>query len=404
MILKKTLLTLLSISMAFTSMNAQKKDKKDAQEPQGYVFTTVKEAPITSIKNQSSSSTCWAFSSISFLESEAIKKGASKDLDLSEMFVVSKAYSDKAEKYLRVDGALNFAPGSSFGDVIYVLKNYGAVPDSEMDGLKYGENRHMHGELDAVTSAYVNALLKKPLRKLSTAWHTGFDGILAAYLGNIPQKFTVAGKEYTPKTYVESLNINPDDYVSVTSFTHHPFYSQFVLEVPDNWRWDLSYNLPLDDFIKVIDNAINEGYTIAWASDVSEKGFTRNGVGIVPDANATEKAGSDQERWIGKSKEEKDAILNNINAPGKELQITQEMRQKGFDEGTTTDDHGMHIFGVAKDQNGTKYYMVKNSWGDSSKYKGIWYVSEPYVRYKTTNIVINKNAIPQDIRTKLNIK
>ncbi|MEG0519404.1 MAG: C1 family peptidase [Bacteroidales bacterium] len=403
MILKKSLLTLLSISIALTSLNAQK-GKKAEVKPQGYVFTTVKEAPITSVKNQSSSSTCWSFSAISFLESEAIKKGAPQTLDLSEMFVVSKAYSDKAEKYLRLDGALNFAPGSSFGDVIYVLKHYGAVPDSQMDGLKYGENRHMHGELDAVTNAYVNALLKKPLKKLSTAWHTGFDGILAAYLGAIPDKFTVGGKEYTPKVYAESLNLNADDYVSITSFAHHPFYSQFVLEVPDNWRWDMSYNLPLDDFIKVIDNAINEGYTIAWATDVSEKGFTRDGLGIVPDTKATQQAaGSDQERWIGKSKEEKDAILNNTNAPGKEMVITQEMRQKGFDEGTTTDDHGMHIYGMAKDQNGTKYYMVKNSWGDASKYKGTWYVSEPFVRYKTTNIVINKNAIPQDIRVKLGI-
>lgn len=404
MIFKKTLATLLTITIALSSVSAQQKGKKEEPKPQGYIFTTVKEAPVTSVKNQSSTSTCWAFSAISFLESEAIKKGASKDLDLSEMFIVSKAYSDKAEKFLRLDGVLNFAPGSSFGDVICVLKEYGAVPEKEMIGLNYGESKHMHGEMDAVTKAYVNALLKKPLRKLSTAWHNGFDGILAAYLGEIPQKFTVDGKEYTPKTYAASLNLNPDDYVSLTSFTHHPFYSQFALEVPDNWRWDLSYNLPLDEFIKVVDNALNEGYTIAWASDVSEKGFTRNGLGIVPDIKATEQAaGSDQERWIGKSTEEKDAILNNTNAPGKEMMITQEMRQKGFDEGTTTDDHGMHIYGIAKDQNGTKYYMVKNSWGEGGKYKGFWYISEPYLRYKTTNIVINKNAIPQDIRTKLGL-
>lgn len=405
MILKKSLLTLMVASVALTSVSAQKKGKAEPAKPEGYVFTTVKENPITSVKNQSSTSTCWCFSTLSFLESEAIKKGASKDLDLSEMFVVSKAYTDKAEKFLRLSGNLNFAPGSSFGDVIWVMKHHGLVPDSEMVGLNYGETRHIHSELDAVAKGYVNALVKKPMRKLSTAWKTGFEGIMAAYLGETPEKFTVNGKEHTPLSYVASLGLNADDYVSLSSFTHHPFYSQFVIEVPDNWRWDLSYNLPLDEFIQVMDNAINEGYTIAWASDVSEKGFTRNGLGIVPDAEATQQAaGSDQERWIGKSTEEKDAILNNLNAPGKEMTITQEMRQKGYDEGTTTDDHGMHIFGLAKDQNGTKYYMVKNSWGDASKYKGIWYVSEPFIRFKTMNIVVNKNAIPANLRAKLGIK
>lgn len=401
--LKKSISILMIMAIASSGVFAQKKAKAQEQKPMGYNFTVVKEMPITSIKNQNSSSTCWSFSAISFLESEAIKKGADTSLNLSEMFVVSKAYTDKAEKYLRLDGALNFSPGSSFGDVLYVLKHYGAVPDAEMPGLNYGEKSHKHGELDAVTRAYVDALLKKPLRKLSTAWKSGFEGIVAAYLGNLPTTFTVNGKEYTPKTYAESLKLNADDYVSLTSFSHHPFYSQFVLEVPDNWRWDLSYNLPLDELTKVIDNALENGYTVAWASDVSEAGFGRNGIGVVPDVAATEKAGSDQEKWIGVSKEAKEAALYNKNAPGKELVITQEMRQQGFDEGTTTDDHGMHIYGIAKDQNGTKYYMVKNSWGLSGAYKGIWYVSEPYVKYKTTNIVVNKNSIPKDIAKKLGI-
>ena len=402
--LKKSILTLTIASMALTSVYAQKNSKKEVAK-EDYNFTTVKANPITPVKNQSSSSTCWAFSALSFLESEAIKKGASQNLDLSEMFIVSNAYSDKAEKFIRLDGYLNFSPGSSFGDAIYVVQNYGIVPDSLMDGLNYGENRHMHGELDAVTKGYVNALLKKPLRKYSTAWKKGFDGIMAAYLGEAPETFVINGKEYNPKTYAESLGITSDDYVSLTSFTHHPFYEQFVIEVPDNWRWDLSYNLPLDDLIEVMDNAINDGYTIAWASDVSEKGFTRDGLGIVPDVQANEKAasGSDQEKWVGKTTDEKNAMLNNTNSPGKELAITQEMRQKGYDEGTTTDDHGTHIYGLAKDQNGTKYYMVKNSWGDNNKYKGTWYVSEPYVKYKTMNIVVNKNAIPEKIKEKLKL-
>ena len=328
--MKKTLVLLMAAMMMAPGAFAQKKAKKAEVKPEGYIFTTVKANPVTPIKNQSSSGTCWAFSTISFLESEAIKAGkADTTLNLSEMFIVSRAYSDKAEKYVRLDGNLNFAGGSDFGDVVTVFKNYGIVPENEMLGLNYGQKVHRHAELDAVLKAYVEAVAKKPMRTLSTAWKRGFEGILSAYLGDVPQKFTVNGKEYTPKSYEESLGLNLDDYVSLTSFTHHPFYESFVIEVPDNWRWSQSYNLPMD----------------------------------------------------------KEAAMYNQNAPGKELEITQEMRQVAFDEGTTTDDHGMHVYGIAKDQNGTKYYIVKNSWGQSGKYKGIWYVSVPYVKYKTMNIL-----------------
>lgn len=405
MIMKKTLVLLMAAMMMAPGAFAQKKAKKAEVKPEGYIFTTVKANPVTPIKNQSSSGTCWAFSTISFLESEAIKAGkADTTLNLSEMFIVSRAYSDKAEKYVRLDGNLNFAGGSDFGDVVTVFKNYGIVPENEMLGLNYGQKVHRHAELDAVLKAYVEAVAKKPMRTLSTAWKRGFEGILSAYLGDVPQKFTVNGKEYTPKSYEESLGLNLDDYVSLTSFTHHPFYESFVIEVPDNWRWSQSYNLPMDELEQVMDYAINNGYTFAWGADVSEKGFTRNGLGVVPDvAAAMKSAGSDQEKWIGVSKEDKEAAMYNQNAPGKELEITQEMRQVAFDEGTTTDDHGMHVYGIAKDQNGTKYYIVKNSWGPSGKYKGIWYVSVPYVKYKTMNILINKNAIPSEIRAKLGL-
>lgn len=396
----KTKFILSSVIIAAISISAvNAKNKKKVEKPQDYVFTTVKELPITSIKNQSSSSTCWSFSTISFLESEAIKKGASKDIDLSEMFPVYMGYSDKADKYIRLSGNLNFAPGSSFGDVLYTLKHYGMVPDKEMNGLNYGDTIHRHAEMDAVTKAYVDAILKRPHKRLTTAWHRGFNGILDSYLGKVPEKFVVDGKEYTPKSYAEALKLNADDYVSITSFTHHPYYTSFPIEVPDNWRWDLSYNVTLDDLVRIMDYAIENDYTIAWGADVSENGFNRNGIGVVPDIEAIEKAGSDQEKWIGKSY----AVQSMLVGPNKELSITTEMRQKGFDEGTTTDDHGMHIYGIAKDQNGTKYYMVKNSWGKAGKYNGIWYVSEPYVRYKTLNIVVNKNAIPNDIKEKLGI-
>lgn len=400
--MRRVFLSLLLI-FAVTAANAQKKDKKEAKE-EGYIFTVVKENPITSIKDQNRSSTCWAFSTISFLESEIIKAGkADTTLNLSEMFVVSKAYSDKAEKYVRLDGALNFGPGSDFGDVLCVFKEYGAVPESVMDGLQYGEDAHVHSEFDAVTRAYVQTVIKNPNRKLSTAWKKGFEGIEAAYLGEIPETFTYEGKEYTPKSFAESLGIDVNDYVSITSFTHHPFYEKFVIEVPDNWRWTESYNVPIDELVEIMDNAIENGYTIAWGSDVSEKGFTRNGLGIVADAEANELSGSDQDRWVGVSKEDKEAAIYNLKAPGKEKEITQEMRQIGFDNKQTTDDHGMHIFGIAKDQNGTEYYMVKNSWGKTGDYDGIWYVSKPFVKYKTMNILVNKKAVPAEILNKLGI-
>ncbi len=397
--MKKTLLAALLVATTAFSASAQPAED-------GYKFTVVKENPITSIKNQASSGTCWSYSSISFLESEAIKKGAPKDIDLAEMFPVWHGYSDKADKFIRLDGFLNFAQGSSFGDVIYTLKHYGMLPQAELEGLNYGEPLNKHGEMEAAMKAYLNAIKTKPNRTLSTAWHKGLEGILEAYLGEIPETFTYAGKQYTPQSFAKDyLKLNADDYVSITSFTHHPFYSQFAIEVPDNWRWDLSYNLPLDEMMQIFDYAIENGYTVAWASDVSEAGFNRQGLGIVPDVEGNRKeAGSDEARWIGVSAEQQNAILNNQNAPGKELKITQELRQAGYDNKTTTDDHGMHIFGIAKDQNGTKYYMVKNSWGETGKYKGIWYVTEAFVRNQTMNIMIHKSAVPKKYQKQYGIK
>lgn len=395
--LKTVILTLATICLLTLNLNAQESKKEE-----GFKFQTVKELPITSVKNQNRSSTCWSFSAISFLESEALRKGYKGDLDLSEMFIVSNAYMDKAEKTVRLSGNLNFAPGSSFGDVIEVIKKYGIVPESEMPGLNYGEGMHVHTELDAVTKAYVDAVVKVRGKK-STAWKSGFKGIVDAYLGKAPEKFNVNGKEYTPKTFVDAIGLNMDDYVNITSFTHHPFYSQFVIEIPDNWRWDLSYNVPLDEMVEIMDYALNNGYTMAWASDVSEKGWTRNGVAFVPaDVVVEDLTGSDQARWLGLTAAQRDAEV--LSKPGKEKVITQELRQQEFDNQLTTDDHGMHIYGIAKDQNGTKYYMVKNSWGTNNPYQGTWYVSEAFIRYKTMDITLHKDAIPKAIKQKLNIK
>lgn len=376
----------------------------NAQEEGGYVFTPVKELKITSVKNQSRTGTCWCFSSLGFLESELIRMGKG-EMDLSEMFIVSHNYKDKADKYVRLHGQLNFAQGGSFDDVLCAWKQYGIVPESAMTGLQYGEEQHAHSEMEQLATSYVSTVIKNPNGKLSPVWKKGFDGIIDTYLGELPEKFTYNGKEYTPISFSQELGLNPDDYVSLTSYTHHPFYTAFPIEVEDNWRWTNSYNLPIDEFMQVFDNAINTGYSVAWASDVSEQGFTRNGVAVVPDIKAIETSGSDQDKWIGLSKKEKDdEIKKLLEKPCQELTITQEMRQKDYDNYRTTDDHGMQIYGIAKDQNGKKFYMVKNSWGTDNKYKGTWYASEAFVAYKTMTIVVHKDALPKAVKTKLGLK
>lgn len=395
--MKKLVLAGLLLACALSTVGAQENGE--------YVFTPVKELKITPVKNQSRTGTCWCFSTMGFLESELLRMGKG-EYDLSEMFIVGKNYKDKADKFVRLHGDLNFAQGGSFQDVLCAWKDYGVVPESVMNGLQYDEEQHAHSEMEGAATAYLNAIIKNQNGKLSPVWKKGFDGIIDAYLGAAPEKFAYNGKEYTPKSFAAELGINPDDYVSLTSYTHHPFYSQFAIEVQDNWRWENSYNLPLDELMQVFDTAINTGYTIAWASDVSEKGFTRNGVAVAADVKSIETAGSDQDKWVGLSRAEKETEIRKIvESPAcKELTITQEMRQKDYDNYQTTDDHGMQIYGIAKDQNGKKFYMVKNSWGTDNKYKGTWYASEPFVAYKTMNIVVHKDALPKAIKAKLGIK
>lgn len=367
----------------------------------GFVFTTVKANPITSIKNQSHSSTCWAFSSIGYFESELLRlhKGT---YDLSEMFVVHKTMEDRAINYVRLHGSSSFAPGGSFYDVVYCLKNYGIVPQEVMPGIMYGDSLHNHSELDAVAGAYVDAIAKGKQSKLSPVWKQGLSQIYDNYLGKCPTTFTYKGKNYTPKSFEESLGLNLDDYVSLTSFTHHPFYTKFAIEIEDNWRCGLSYNLPIDEFMQVIDNAVKNGYCVAWGSDVSEDGFTRDGIAVVPDINSKNIDGTDMARWTGMRTVDKRKAMTGKPMP--EETITQEKRQAGFDNWETTDDHGMMIYGIAKDQNGKEYYMVKNSWGLAGKYNGTWYASKAFVSYKTINILVHKDALPKEIAKKLGIK
>ncbi|MDR0546553.1 MAG: aminopeptidase [Dysgonamonadaceae bacterium] len=373
-------------------------------EKDTFQFTIVKQNKITPVKNQASSGTCWSFSGLGLYEAELLRLGK-PETDLAEMFIVSHSYSDKAKRFVRLYGETNFTAGGSFYDVTYVLKNYGIVPESEMRGLNYGEERHKHAELDALLSAYVKVISQRPNKTISTAWKAGFEGILDAYLGKRPTEFTVDGKKYTPQTYAQSLGLNFDDYISLTSFTHHPYYTKFAIEIPDNWRHDESYNLPLAEFMQVIDNAIDKGYCLGWASDVSERGFTRNGLAVNPETKKENLVGSDQARWLNiPQRELEDSIFSKLNSPQPEMLVTQELRQQAFDNQSTTDDHGMLIFGTAKDQNGIQYYLVKNSWGTDNKYQGIWYASRSFVEYKTVDILVHKDAIPKEIRNKLGIK
>lgn len=395
----KKLLIILALSLGAASLWAQ---PRVAPKLPDYQFTTVKANPITSIKNQYRSGTCWAYSAIGFFESEAIRLGKISDTlkypDFSEFFVVSHSYMERAEKYVRLDGKLNFAIGSEADDVLDVIRDYGIVPNEAMPGLNYGTSLPVTGEMDAILHAMVDAVVKNPNRTLSTAWKRAIQAVLDEYLGKIPEKFVVDGKEFTPASYRDALKINPADYVTVTSFTHHPFYTKFAIEVSDNWRWDQAWNVPVDEFMTILDNAINNGYTVAWGADVSHPGFTRDGLAINIDPNAPSTAGSDQEHWVGKE-EGKPAPVS-VN----EKEATQESRQIDFDNKTMTDDHGMQIYGIAKDQWGKKYYMVKNSWGETGKYKGIWYASELFVKSQSLDIMVHKDAIPRDIKAKLGIK
>lgn len=370
----------------------------------GYQFTVLKENPISTVKNQGSSGTCWSYSGVGFLESELLRMGKG-ELDLSDMYIVRRNYEDKAMKYIRTHGNLNFAQGGSFADVVETLDEYGVVPEQEFKGLNYGEGTNKHGELEAVLTGYLEAVNKNPNKRLSTAWFPGFKSVLDNYFGQKPENFIYGGRNYTPQSFAQELGLKSDNYISITSFTHHPFYEPFALEVPDNWRWAFSYNVPMDEMTEIMDNAIKNGYTIAWASDVSEVGFSRNGIGVIPDESAPENIGSDQAHWLGLSTAARtSALKSKIEAgPVKELTVTQEMRQKGYDNRETTDDHGMLIYGIAKDQNGTKYYMVKNSWGEAGSYNGLWYVSETFVKYKTISFVVNKESLPKSTADKLKL-
>ena len=378
-------------------------DKENMQDT-AFVFTDVKVNPTTSVKDQNKSGTCWSFSGLSFLEDELLKNGKG-EYDLSEMYVARQCYIDKAINFVRYYGKTNFGEGGGLLDIPYVYNKYGMMPESVYDGLEYGEEKHDHGELAAVLTAYLNEIVKNPNKKLSTAWLKGYIGILDAYLGEVPETFEYNGKTYTPKSFAQELGLDMNDYLPVTSFTHHEFYKPFVLEVPDNWDHGLYYNVPMEELQQIVDNAIDKGYTVLWAADVSEKGFKwYDGVALMPKVDREKSMeGTELDRWVKLKDSEKEDKMYDFNGPVEEVTVTQESRQQGFDNYETTDDHGMVIVGKAVDQKGNKYYKVKNSWDSEQVYKGYFYISMPYFLAKTMSIMVNKDGVPAGILEKLNM-
>ena len=399
----KKLLTFALLALIATGAQAAK--KKEAVNKNKPVFTVIKENPITSIKDQNRSGTCWAYSTLSFFESEILKKSG-KTYDLCEMFVANKNYMDRATMTVRMHGDVSFSQGGSAYDVYYVLKNYGICPEDAMPlpGTMYGDSLANFNEFFDVMTPYVEKIAKSDSKKLTPAWKNGLQGIIDAYLGKCPENFNYEGKNYTPKTFAESLGLDWNDYVSITSYTHHPFWSEFAVEVQDNWRWPMSWNVPMDDMMRIIDNAVMNGYTVAWGGDVSEEGFTRKGLGIAYDTKKAQSlSGSDAAKWLRLSKTEKSNKLDSLGINAPEITPSQELRQQRYDNWELTDDHCMLIYGIAKDQNGKEYYMVKNSWGEYGDYKGTWYMTKAFVANATMDFMVNKNAIPEDIRKKLGI-
>ncbi len=400
----KKIIALALLAVVATGANAKGK-KQPKVDPNKPVFTIVKENPITSVKDQNRSGTCWAYSTLSYFESE-ILKSTGKTYDLCESFVANKDYMDRAIQVVRYHGDMQFSQGGSAYDVYYVLKNYGICPENAMPfpGSLYGDSLNNFNEFFSLLEPYVEGIATNKASKISGQWKVGFQGILDAYLGKCPENFTYEGKNYTPKSFASSLGLNMDDYVTITSYTHHPFYSQFVVEVQDNWRNPASYNLPMDEMMQIIDNAVMNGYTVAWGGDVSEPGFTRDGLAYMIDAKKMQSLqGSDMARWLGLSAAKRRNLIDSLGCNVPEVQPTQEMRQERFDNWELTDDHGMLIYGIAKDQNGKEYYMVKNSWGEAGKYKGTWYMTKTFIAANTMDYMVNKNAIPANIRKKMGI-
>ncbi len=402
----KKLIALALISAAIVPVSAQEAPDSTANDTvKGFGFVDRIVIPVTSVKDQNKSGTCWCFSGNSFFENE-ILRATGDSVDLSEMYVVRKCYEDKGDRYVRMYGKTNFAPGGSVMDVPYVWEHYGMMPESAYKGLEYGEDKHVHGELQGILEGVVTTAVSNPNRKVSTAWRKALAGVLDAYLGEVPETFEYNGKTYTPQSFAKSLGVSPDNYIGITSFTHHPFYKPFVLEMADNWLWASYMNVPMEEMKAIVDNALENGYTVCWSADVSEDGFKWNeGVALMPTGkNERDMTGTELSRWVKLSDKDRAAEKFKFDGPVPEIEVTQESRQQMFDSQETTDDHGMVIVGTATDREGNRYYKVKNSWDTNQIYDGYLYVSEPYFLAKTLNIFVNKATVPAETAKRIGIK
>jgi aminopeptidase C len=400
---KQILLTLLMALFILPSFSQKKNKATDSKSEEGYKFTPVVELKTTPVKNQASTGTCWCFATTSFIESELLRMGKG-EYDLSEMYIVRYNYADRLKDNFIQQGKGNLGQGSVGHDFIVEFVKNGIVPDEVYTGLNYSMPNHNHSELNT----FINTISTVPLKrnKESDQYLSIVDAVLDTYLGKVPQTFTYKGVGYTPKSFTASLGIKTDDYVEITSFTLFPFYTQGVVPIPDNWRKMNYYNVPLDELIAIMNYSLNNGYTVAWDGDVSEKGFSHSkGVAIIPEVENTDQYSSTDKAWLGKmTKEERTSEAYKFSRPFPEAKVTQESREAGFDNKTTTDDHLMHLTGIVKDQNGITYYVTKNSWGtDRNPFGGYLNMSENYVRAKTIAIMVHKNAIPSEIKTKLGL-
>ena len=396
---KFTIKPLLAAALVFAGMQSgiaqdylvnSLKNNQSANSAEAFKFTDVINIENTPVKNQGSSGTCWSYSANSFLESEMIRMGK-EPVEISQIYTARNAYIEKGKNYVKMHGAITLGDGGALHDVINMYRKYGAVPQNVYTGLNYGTTNNKFAEMQEMAKGVLEAAVKNPNGELSPNWIKAYTAIIDTYLGEVPQSFEYKGKKYTPQTFAKDVvGINPDDYVEISSLMEHPYYSQFVLMVPDNWSLDLVYNVKMNDLTDIIDNALKKGYSVGWAGDVSEKGFSwKNGVAYIPAKGISEMTA-----------EEKEGMFT---GPKEELEITEELRQKAFDNYNTTDDHGMHIVGLTKDQNGKEYYIIKNSWGASNDYKGYMYMTKAFVKYKTTAILLHKGGVPSAIAKKLGL-
>ena len=381
-----------AISAVFAQDNLVNSLKVNASENSkaAFTFTDIVNLEKTSVKNQGSSGTCWSYSGNSFIESEMIRMGK-KPVEISQIYTARNAYIEKGRNYVRMHGAVTLGDGGAFHDVINMYKKYGAVPQLVYSGLNYGTDKNKFGEMAAIMEAVLAATVKNPNGELTPNWEKAYTAVIDSYLGEAPKSFDYNGKKYTPETFAKDvIGINADDYVEISSLQEYPYYTKFVFMVPDNWSFDQVYNVKINELTDIIDHALKTGYSVAWGGDVSEKSFSwKNGVAFVP-----------EKKYNDMTAEEKADLFN---GPKTELVVTEEMRQKAFDNYTTTDDHGMHIVGLSKDQNGKEYYIVKNSWGSSNDYKGYLFMTKEFVKYKTTDIMLHKGGLPASIAKKLGI-